>query len=134
MHWERSAPFGMIVDSSGKRFMNESASSGDCGYWQYERNQEAPAIPAYLMADSRDRKYYLFGMMPPRMTPKEAYESGFMVKVDSPVELAHAFGIDTGNLEQTAQRFNPFGTTGRKGHRFSSRRWCPLSCLLRSLG
>jgi succinate dehydrogenase/fumarate reductase flavoprotein subunit len=113
MLWERSAPFGIIVDSSGTRFMNESASYVDCGHWQYERNQEVPAIPAYLIADSRHRKYYLFGMTPPRLTPKEAYESGLMVKSDSVPELARACGIDAPNLEQTVQRFNQFAATGK---------------------
>ena len=92
--------------------MNESASYVDCGHWQYERNQEVPAIPAFLIADSRHRKYYLFGMMPPRMTPKEAYESGFMVKGSSIPELALACGIDPENLEQTVRRFNHFAATG----------------------
>jgi 3-oxosteroid 1-dehydrogenase len=32
--WERSFPFSIIVDSSGQRFMNESASYVDCGHWQ----------------------------------------------------------------------------------------------------
>jgi 3-oxosteroid 1-dehydrogenase len=113
MLWERSLPFGFIVDSSGKRFMNESASYVDCGHWQYERHQEVPAIPAYLIADSRHRKYYMFGMMPPRMTPKEAYESGMMVKADSIAELAQKCGIDTQNLQETVERFNQFAATGK---------------------
>ena len=113
MLWERSAPFGLIVDGSGRRFMNESASYVDCGHWQYERNQKVPAIPAFLIADSRHRKYYLFGMMPPRLTPKEAYESGFMVKAGSMPELALACGIDPDTLEQTVRRFNQFAATGQ---------------------
>jgi succinate dehydrogenase/fumarate reductase flavoprotein subunit len=113
MLWERSAPFGIIVDSSGKRFMNESASYVDCGHWQYERNQDLPAIPAYLIADARHRKNYLFGMMPPRLTPKEAYESGMMVKADSIRDLALACGIDADGLGQTVQRFNQFAATGK---------------------
>jgi 3-oxosteroid 1-dehydrogenase len=103
----------MIVDSSGKRFMNESASYVDCGHWQYERHQEVPAIPAYLIADSRHRKYYLFGMMPPRMTPKEAYESGMMVKADSISQIADLCGIDASTLEHTVRRFNQFAVTGK---------------------
>jgi succinate dehydrogenase/fumarate reductase flavoprotein subunit len=113
MLWERSAPFGIIVDSSGQRFMNESASYVDCGHWQYERHNEVPAIPAFLILDSRHRQYYLFGMMPPRMTPKEAFASGLMVKADSIPELALACGIDPTNLEQTVQRFNQFAATGK---------------------
>lgn len=113
MLWERSAPYGIIVDSSGKRFMNESASYVDCGHWQYERNQQVPAIPAFLIADARHRKFYPFGMLLPGQTPKEAYESGFIVKADSIAELARACGIDAGTLEQTVQRFNQFAASGK---------------------
>jgi len=111
--WERSLPFGFIVDSSGERFMNESASYVDCGHWQYERNKTVPAIPAYLILDSRHRRYYLFGAMMPGITPKAAFESGFMVKANSLEALAHACGIDTAGLLRTAQRFNGFAKSGK---------------------
>jgi succinate dehydrogenase/fumarate reductase flavoprotein subunit len=113
MLWERSLPYGIIVDQSGQRYMNESASYVDCGHWQYERNEEVPAIPSYLIADARHRKYYPFGTMLPGMTPKEAYESGFMVKADTLAELAQACGIPAENLEATVQRFNEFAANGK---------------------
>ncbi len=113
MLWERSAPFGIIVDSSGQRFMNESASYVDCGHWQYERNKEVPAIPAYMIADARHRKYYLYGTMFPGITPKEVYQSGMMVKADSIPELARACGIDPQNLVETVRRFNQFAASGK---------------------
>lgn len=113
MLWERSAPFGFIVDSSGQRFMNESASYVDCGHWQYERHKQVPAIPAFLIMDSRHRKYYPFGMMLPGITPKEWFESGMMIKANSLPELARVCGIDADNLVKTAERFNYFAKTGR---------------------
>jgi len=113
MLWERSAPFGFIVDSSGQRFMNESASYVDCGHWQYERHKQVPAIPAFLIMDSRHRKYYPFGMMLPGITPKEWFESGMMIKANSLPELARVCGIDADNLVKTAERFNHFAKTGR---------------------
>ncbi|MCE1253224.1 MAG: FAD-binding protein [Anaerolineae bacterium] len=113
MLWERSAPFGFIVDSSGKRFMNESASYVDCGHWQYERNRQVPAIPAYMIADARHRQYYPFGTLLPGMTPKEVYESGMMVKADSIRELAEKCGIHADNLEETVKRFNQFAASGK---------------------
>jgi 3-oxosteroid 1-dehydrogenase len=113
MLWERSNPFGFIVDKSGKRFMNESASYVDCGHWQYERNQKVPAIPAWLIMDSRHRKYYLFGMMPPGMTPKAVFESGMMVKANTLEELAQACGIDAKGLGETAARFKEFAASGK---------------------
>ena len=113
MLWERSAPFSIIVDQAGKRFMNESASYVDCGHWQYERNQQVPAIPAYFIADAHHRKYYPFGTMLPGITPKETYTSGMMVKADSIPELARAIGVDPKGLEETVQRFNQFAATGK---------------------
>ncbi len=113
MLWERSAPFGIIVDKTGKRFMNESASYVDCGHWQYERNKTVPAIPAFMISDARPRKYYPFGTMLPGVTPKEAFESGMLVKANTLAELAQACGIDAGNLEETVRRFNQFADTGK---------------------
>jgi len=113
MLWERSFPYGIIVDRSGQRFMNESASYVDCGHLQYARNRQVEAIPAYFIGDARHRKYYLFGMMPPGLTPQAAYESGFMVKADTLAGLAQKLGIDAAGLEQTVQRFNEFARTGQ---------------------
>lgn len=70
MIWERSFPYSMIVDKSGKRFMNESASYVDCGHWQYERNHQVPAIPAYLIIDEHHHKYYPLGVGLPGAEPK----------------------------------------------------------------
>lgn len=113
MLWERSAPYGIIVDSTGRRFMNESASYVDCGHWQYQRHAQVPAIPAYLIADARHRKFYLFGMMLPGMTPKAFYESGAMVKADTLPELARACGIDADNLVATISQFNTYAANGK---------------------
>jgi 3-oxosteroid 1-dehydrogenase len=93
--------------------MNESASYVDCGHWMYERNKIVPAIPSYLIADSRHRDFYFFGMMPARITPKEAYQSGMMLKADSIPELASACGIDHQNLRETVERFNQFAVRGK---------------------
>lgn len=113
MLWERSFPFGIIVDQSGKRFMNESASYVDCGHWMYERNQEVPAIPAYFIGDARHRKYYPFGMTFPGITPRAAYESGMMIKADSLGELAVKSGIDAVGLIETVNRFNQLASMGK---------------------
>jgi succinate dehydrogenase/fumarate reductase flavoprotein subunit len=113
MLWERSLPFGFIVDSSGQRFMNESASYTDCGHWQYERNATAPAIPSWLVIDSRHRRYYPFGAILPGMTPKKVLGPDFMIKAASLEELAAACGIDAKGLRATAQRFARFAEQGR---------------------
>ncbi len=113
MIWERSFPYSIIVDSSGKRFMNESASYVDCGHWQYERNQKVPAIPAFLITDAHHRRYYPLGVGLPGVTPKEYFESGMLVKADSLSDLAQKWGIDPKGLEETVQRFNQFAIHGK---------------------
>jgi len=112
--FERSLPFSMIVDSSGQRFMNESQSYVACGQQQYKRNKVVPAVPAYLILDSRHRKYYMLGMsMMPRITPRSAYKEGIITRANSLPELARKMGIDEAGLVATAKRFSQFAKNGR---------------------
>ncbi len=113
MIWERSFPYSIIVDKSGKRFMNESASYVDCGHWQYERNAKVPAIPAYLIIDQHHHKYYPLGVGLPGAEPKEYFESGMLTKADTLAELAQKMGIDPKGLEETVARFNQFALNGK---------------------
>ena len=113
MIWERSFPYSIIVDKSGKRFMNESASYVDCGHWQYERNQQVPAIPAHIIFDQHHHKYYPFGVGLPGAEPKEYFESGMMTRADTLAELAQKIGVDPAGLEETVKRFNQFALNGK---------------------
>lgn len=113
MIWERSFPYSIIVDSAGKRFMNESASYVDCGHWQYERNQQVPAIPAYLIFDSHHHKYYPLGVGLPGAEPKEYFESGMLTRGETLTELAGKCGIDPRGLEETVARFNQMAVEGK---------------------
>ncbi len=112
MIWERSFPYSIIVDSAGKRFMNESASYVDCSHWQYERNQEVPAIPAFLVFDSHHHKYYPLGVGLPGAESKEYFESGMLTKADTLAELAQKMGIDAAGLEETVKKFNQYALDG----------------------
>jgi len=113
MIWERSFPYSIIVDKSGKRFMNESASYVDCGHWQYERNKEVPAIPAYLIFDQHHHRYYPLGVGLPGAEPKEYFESGMLTKANTLAELAQKIGVDPQGLEETVTRFNQFALNGK---------------------
>jgi succinate dehydrogenase/fumarate reductase flavoprotein subunit len=112
--FERSMPYSMIVDKSGQRFMNESGSYVDCGHLQYQRNKVVPAIPAYLIIDSRHRNNYIIGMdMMPRITPKSAYKNGIITRANSITELARKMDIDEAGLVATAKRFSQFAKNGK---------------------
>ncbi|MDJ0274208.1 MAG: FAD-binding protein [Aigarchaeota archaeon] len=110
---ERSLPFGIIVDSSGERFMNESASYVDCWHSIYRRNREVPAIPSWLIIDNRHRSRYLFGTLPPGYTPSKATSSRFLVRARSLDELAEKVGVDSQGLKATVRRFNEMARKGR---------------------
>lgn len=110
--WERSMPHCIVVDQSGRRFTNESASYVDFGHDMLARNREVPAIPSWLIMDSRHRNRYIFGMAMPRMTPRAWLESGFFIKADTLEELAQRCGIDREGLLATVARFNEMARRG----------------------
>lgn len=111
--YERSMPHSMIVDQTGERYFNESQSYTDAGHAILERQQKnGRAIPSWLIMESRNRNRYLFGDMLPRRTPKEAIDSGFLVKADTIEELAEKCGIELHGLKSSLERFNRFAKAG----------------------
>lgn len=110
--WERSYPHSIIVDSSGKRFMNEGQSYVDAGHDQYKRHEQVSAIPAWLVIDHQHRSKYLLGMHPGRITPKKAFDSGFLVKADTVRELAQKINVDPDGLASTVEKFNEMAKKG----------------------
>ena len=113
MLWERSFPYSIIVDGTGKRFMNELAPYIDCGHWQYERNNQVPAIPAYLIYDQHHHKNYPLGKRIPGAEPEELFKSGVLIKADTLAELAQKIGINPVNLEETVKQFNQYAVNGK---------------------
>jgi len=109
---ERSLPYGLIVDSSGERFMNEAASYVDCWKNIYRRHREVPAIPSWLIIDQKHRSRYLFGTLMPGRTPEKATGPRFLVKANSLEELAAKIGVETEGLLKTVRRFNQMAIRG----------------------
>lgn len=111
--YERSMPHCMIVDQTGERYFNESQSYTDAGHAILERQEKTGrAIPSWLIMESRNRNKYLFGDMLPRRTPKEAIESGFLIKADTIEELAKRCQINVEGLKNSISRFNTFVEKG----------------------
>ncbi|MFI5394178.1 MAG: FAD-binding protein [Candidatus Binatia bacterium] len=114
MLMERSYPGSIIVNSAGKRFVNEATSYIDIGHSIYENNGKGGVtIPAHLVIDHRFRSNYLLGLLPPAYTPKALIENGYIRKAATLRELAVKSGIDPGGLAKTVERFNEFARTGR---------------------
>ncbi|KAM0256204.1 hypothetical protein ACHAPA_012251 [Fusarium lateritium] len=110
---ERAQPHGIIVDSTGCRFMNEARSYTDAGHDQYARNKKVKAIPAWLIIDSNHRNKYMLGGLFPRVNPsKEALSRGELFQATSIDDLATQTGIDANGLSSTIKRFNAMCATG----------------------
>jgi len=102
-------PHSIIVDTAGRRFLNEAQS--------YMRNGQAmyahQAVPAFAILDSRHRERYPWGMTPGGVPPQAWLDSGYMRRADSLDELAKLCGIDADGLKTTVERFNGFARTGK---------------------
>lgn len=109
---ETCRPFGIMVDSSGQRFANESASYMEVGQAIYTRHRTVAAIPAWFVMDARNRRRYPWRAAPPGRTPESWTESGWMKQADTLPALAAACGIDPAGLVASVERFNGFCATG----------------------
>ena len=112
---ERGYPGAIIVDGSGRRFMNESQPYVDAIHTMYQHHsQTAPCIPAWFVMDQRFRNHYLFGLSFPRQKfAQRLFDSGYVNQASTLRELAQKIGIDGAGLEATVERFNGFARTGK---------------------
>jgi succinate dehydrogenase/fumarate reductase flavoprotein subunit len=109
--WERTLPGSIIVDGSGRRYTNEAASYVDAGRAMLERDKTVPAIPSWLIFDTRYRSRYFFGSTPPGVNAA-LVKDGFFIRADSLDELADRCGIDPEGLKATVARVNAMAPTG----------------------
>jgi 3-oxosteroid 1-dehydrogenase len=109
---ELMKPHGVLVDASGRRFVNEARSYMEIGRACYARNAVSKSIPAWIVMDSQHRKRYLFGFQPPGKVPQEWVQRGWVRKDATITGLAGQCGIDPAGLEATVARYNGFCSTG----------------------
>ena len=120
---ERAYPGGIIVNSQGMRFMNESAPYVDAVKDMYRHNQDdSITIPAHFIMDQRFRNKYIFGtLLPMQSIPREYLESSYFTKADTLADLADKIGINASGLLETVEKFNQFAEQGidrdfQRGH------------------
>jgi 3-oxosteroid 1-dehydrogenase len=110
---ERTLPGGILVDGTGRRFVNEAAPYHDVVNAMYNRNASEPAIPAWLIVDQSYRNRYLFVDVPPLLPlPQEWYRSGAVFSAGTIADLATKIGVPPQALRDTITRFNGFAKTG----------------------
>lgn len=111
---ERAHPGAIIVDNTGKRFVNEAAPYTEFVHRVYERNKEnASTIPCYFIMDQTFRNKYTFGLMPPGITAKKYLDSGYILKANSLEELANKAGLPVHSLSDTIGKFNQMAQSGK---------------------
>jgi len=111
---ERAYPGAIMVNSAGKRFVNESAPYTDVVKAMYDTNTDkAESIPAHFVMDHRFRSNYFLGKLLPGITPKKYYKRGHITKADTIEKLADQLNINPTGLVETIKRFNEFAGTGK---------------------
>ncbi|MGO8859999.1 MAG: FAD-binding protein [Acidimicrobiales bacterium] len=112
VHGERCKPGCIIVDSAGHRYFNEAVSYMEAGQLMYKRDREVPAVPSWLIFDSRYRRRYPLALRRPGLNPEKWKTEDFVTRADSLAQLADVCGLDEQVLESTVQRFNGFAVRG----------------------
>lgn len=107
---ERTRPRSLMVDGSGRRFVNEAQNYNDLG--RSLQNFEPasfsfPHVPAWLVFDAGYRREHTLGPLAP-----EDPDPDWLVRGESPAALAGAIGVPAGELETTVARFNEGAAQG----------------------
>ncbi len=112
VHGERCKPGCIIVDSVGNRYFNEAVSYMEAGQLMYQRDHTVPAVPSWMILDSRYRRRYPLAFRRPGLNPKKWRTSDFMTKAKTLEELAAVCGLDKDVLASSVERFNGFAARG----------------------
>jgi len=105
-------PGSILVDASGRRFINEAVSYMELGQTMYARHRQVSTIPAWYIRDARCHRRYPVGGAFALQQPRAWIDSGYLKKADTLEELAAKCGIDPAGLRQSVERFNRYAARG----------------------
>ena len=117
MFMERSFPGSLIVNSQGKRYLNEAANYDDAGRAMANTNTSGNReTPSYYIFDTRCRENYIAGPLQPMPAIMDALLSSetkeLVVKAPDLTTLAEKLNIDPATLKDTVERFNDQALAG----------------------
>jgi 3-oxosteroid 1-dehydrogenase len=105
----RQRPGAIYVDSTGRRFCNESNSYVEVGKAMYANK----AVPCWMVFDDGYVRRYVAGANPlKRRLPTALIDSGAVKRADTIGELARQIEVPADALARTVERFNQFAVKG----------------------
>jgi 3-oxosteroid 1-dehydrogenase len=107
----RQRPGAIYVDSTGRRFCNESNSYVEVGKAMYANK----AVPCWMIFDDGYVRRYVTSTNPLKRNqtlPPELIESGAVKRAETLGELARQIDLPVNELVATVQRFNTFAAKG----------------------
>ena len=110
---DRAKPGTVVVDSSGRRFLNESTSYNLFAKAMIAANARTPSIPAFLIADHQALTKYGLGLIRPGgWGLRRAQRDGYVMSAARIEELSEKLEIPADNLGLTIARMNAFAISG----------------------
>lgn len=114
---ERALPGCVVVDASGRRFLNENLAYTEFVQTMYRRQAEGGrAVPAWVIFDARFRRNYPFGpLLPGAFVPDDRLPENvrkIVYRADTPAALAARIGVDAVGLAETLARNNAAAASG----------------------
>lgn len=101
---DRGKPGFLVVDSEGRRYLDESQPYHTFGETMIAHDV---APPAFLIADAAAvRRYGIGAVRPGGWGLRRRLREGYVVRAGNPARLADALGLDHDVLRQTIERFN----------------------------
>jgi 3-oxosteroid 1-dehydrogenase len=104
--WEGGYPHAIWVNQDGNRFGDESFYKNylpQCHAWD-GLSQKHPNYPPFLIFDQNYRDKYSFATY----LPGQDVAEDFLLRADTPAELASKLGINPKGLEEQIARYNSF--------------------------
>ena len=106
---ERARPGSLMVDSRGRRFVNEARNYNDVGRAMHSFDPtgfQYPATTAWLVFDATYRRRYHLGPL-----RRDAPDPSWLYRADSLAELAAVIDADDEELTASVTRFNRLAAT-----------------------
>jgi 3-oxosteroid 1-dehydrogenase len=111
LHWERTAPTGILVDQRGNRWVNEGVDYNSYGHLVLAAlDREIPCLPSWFVFDQHALDTYGFAGLRPGADPSPWVEAGVLHRADNLHDLAAIVG--TPDLKATVERWNAAAEKG----------------------